>query len=206
MYELGEGGVEKCLQKASELYNQVVADTRPDRDNKCGLFARCNLALMRQPNVTHKCTTSHTKRIYNAAGKGMCAPCTKSTAVEYWTKAAEQGHSEAAYHLGNLLAGDGLEMRSQKDAGMWWFKAGGQGHANAQCRTAALCESGAYSHIGVKNSSEAAFQWYEKIATQSHIASPQKREQGTLLLAVRFLSLKHSMCVVLRKVARSAHI
>ena len=105
-------------------------------------------------------------------GKGVARHL--RTAVEFWAKAAERGHSEAAYQLGNLFAEDGSEMRSLQDAAIWWHNAAHQGHADAQYQIATLYESGAYSHVDVEQSSEVAFQWYQKAVAQGHIASQQK--------------------------------
>ena len=55
-------------------------------------------------------------------------------AVEWWRKAANQGHAEAQSNLGVMYhKGDGISKDSVR-AVEWWRKAANQGHARAaQC-------------------------------------------------------------------------
>ena len=56
----------------------------------------------------------------------------KKKAVEWWTKAAEQGHAEAQCNLGRCYSdGDGVAM-DKKKAVEWFTKAAKQGYAGAQ--------------------------------------------------------------------------
>ena len=59
-------------------------------------------------------------------------PSPSSTAVEWWTKAAEQGHAAAQNNLGSCYyEGEGV-AQSFEQAVEWWTKAAEQGHAEAQ--------------------------------------------------------------------------
>ena len=85
-------------------------------------------------------------------------------AVEWWTKAAEQGDATAQYNLGVCYEnGDGVEKDSQK-AVKWYKKAAEQGHADAQCNLGVCYEKG----DGVEKDLKQAVKWYEKAAEQGH--------------------------------------
>ena len=59
-------------------------------------------------------------------------------AVEWWRKAADQGHAEAQASLGELYYnGRGVE-KDEKQAVEWWRKAADQGHAEAQYKLRTL--------------------------------------------------------------------
>jgi len=55
-----------------------------------------------------------------------------ATALEWWRKAADQGHADAQYNIGVCYDhGTGVEQ-SSATALEWWRKAAAQGHAAAQ--------------------------------------------------------------------------
>jgi TPR repeat protein len=55
-----------------------------------------------------------------------------ATAVEWYRKAADQGHAEAQYNLGVMYERGKGVGQSDPTAAQWYFKAAEQGHADAQ--------------------------------------------------------------------------
>ena len=53
-------------------------------------------------------------------------------AVGGWRAAADQGHAEAQYNLGNMFEQGRGVAQSDVEAARWWQKAADQGHAGAQ--------------------------------------------------------------------------
>lgn len=88
------------------------------------------------------------------------APGSKSSALKWLRKAAEQGLPQAQYNLGLLYEnGEGLP-RSQADATTWFRLAAGQGHTDAQVSLATQYFLG---RGAPKDYAEAA-RWYEAAA------------------------------------------
>lgn len=85
-------------------------------------------------------------------------------AVEWYTKAAEQGYAEAQCNLGICYYnGDGVNQSYEK-AVEWYTKAANQGDARAQCYLGECYEN---KH-GVPKSFNKAGQWYRKAAEQGY--------------------------------------
>ncbi len=85
-------------------------------------------------------------------------------AVEYFTKAAEQGHASAQADLGDCyFNGDGVYKDSDK-AVEWYRKAAEQGNASAQADLGDCYFNG----DGVYKDSDKAVEWYRKAAEQGN--------------------------------------
>jgi TPR repeat protein len=84
-------------------------------------------------------------------------------AVEWYTKAAEQGYGEAQLKLGLCYAYGRMGVKQVYEKAVEWFtKAAEQGHAEAQIYLAYCYENGA----GVKIDNEKAEEWYTKAEDQ----------------------------------------
>ncbi len=87
-----------------------------------------------------------------------------ATAVEWYTKAAEQGLADAQNNLGVCYEdGFGVAQDDKKAAG-WYTKAAKQGHVKAQFNLAVFYEKGR----GVAQDDQKAAEWYAKAAEQGN--------------------------------------
>jgi TPR repeat protein len=82
--------------------------------------------------------------------------------------AAEQGHAEAQFRLGNLYDGGSGVQRDQAEAVKWYREAAQQGHARAQSYLGARYEDG--SGGAPKNHGE-AFKWTSRAADQGIVSA-----------------------------------
>jgi len=83
-------------------------------------------------------------------------------ANEFFTKAAEQGHAEAQYHLALMYAaGEGV-LQDYKEAFKWYRKAAEQGHAEAPYNLGVMYANGQ----GALQDDKEAVKWYRKAAEQ----------------------------------------
>jgi hypothetical protein len=81
-----------------------------------------------------------------------------------WRPLAEQGHQDAAYHLGWLYAnGNGLKVDAEK-AIYWWTESADQGHTDAQFALGLAYTTGE----GIKKSEGEALRWYLMAAKGGH--------------------------------------
>ena len=95
-------------------------------------------------------------------GEGVEQNSTK--AVEWYTKAAEKGHSSAMYNLGYCFEkGEGVEQNSTK-AVEWYTKAAEKGNSTAMNNLGDCFEKGE----GVEQNSTKAVEWYTKAAEKGH--------------------------------------
>jgi TPR repeat protein len=99
-------------------------------------------------------------------GKGV--PESEKQGVYWLRKAAEQGHTEAMFELGNayLLGHDAAKLVRDPDreAALWYFRAASAGHAEAQYQLGLLFLAGK----GVVDSRKEAIKWFRKAAAQGH--------------------------------------
>ncbi len=87
-----------------------------------------------------------------------------STAVEWYRKAAEQGHAGAQYYLGNMyFFGQGVDY-NRSTAVVWYRKAAKQGHAFAQYNLGEMYQYG----LSVNKNHSTAVEWYRKASEQGH--------------------------------------
>ena len=85
-----------------------------------------------------------------------------STAVEWYRKAAEQGHADAQYNLGWMYEnGKGVDP-NDSTAVEWYRKGAEQGLADAQCNLGSMYRNGK----GVDENDSTAVEWYRKAAEQ----------------------------------------
>ena len=88
----------------------------------------------------------------------------KERAVEWYTKAAEKGCSEARFNLGVCYAqGKGVTMDKEKAVG-WYTMAAEKGCSDAKFNLGVCYEHGR----GVAMDKEKAVEWYKKAAEQGH--------------------------------------
>lgn len=85
-------------------------------------------------------------------------------AVEWYLKAAENGHAGAQFALGLMYAkGQGVSQ-DDKEAVGWYRKAAGRGHTGAQCNIAWMYENGR----GVAQNDKLAVAWYRRAAARGY--------------------------------------
>lgn len=86
-------------------------------------------------------------------------------AQDWFTKAAQQGHIEACYRLGNLLAQGAVDgIQNISAATHWLLRAANDGHSGAQYLLGKYCVHGA----GVIQDPEKALEWLRLSAEQNH--------------------------------------
>ncbi len=86
------------------------------------------------------------------------------TAVNYWSKAAEQGHAKSQYALG-VCYSDGLGVKVDKQKALSLFQAAAKsGIASAQLDLGICYLNG----IGTKQNDAEAFKWFNKAAKQKY--------------------------------------
>ena len=89
----------------------------------------------------------------------------RKEAAKWYEKAAEGGHTEAAYYLGNLYAEGSFNFRRDfRKAADWFGKAAKLGHAGAMNNLGYLYDEG----LGVKQDQAAAFTYYKNGAESGH--------------------------------------
>ncbi|KAF9900301.1 hypothetical protein EC991_007643 [Linnemannia zychae] len=87
-----------------------------------------------------------------------------NAAMEWYTKAAIQGHAKAQNDIGYMYD-VGLGVSRDYDRAMIWYrKASDQGSASAQYNIGDLYEKG----LGVTQDYSAAMEWYQKAASKGH--------------------------------------
>ena len=98
-----------------------------------------------------------------------------STAVEWYRKAAEQGHAGAQYYLGNMYCfGQGVDY-NRSTAVVWYRKAAKQGHAFAQYNLGEMYQYG----LSVNKNHSTAVEWYRKASEQGHAIAQRNLDRLT---------------------------
>ena len=92
-------------------------------------------------------------------------------ATAWYQKAAQQGHTEAAFRAGLLCLKS--ELRRQPEAVYWLSQAANAGHLSAQYNLGLVHEKG----LGVKVDPEEALKWHRIAARQGHAAAKEKLER-----------------------------
>lgn len=92
-------------------------------------------------------------------------------ATAWYQKAAQQGHTEAAFRAGLLCLRS--ESRREPEAVYWLSQAANAGHPSAQYNLALVHEQG----LGVKVDPDEALKWHRIAALQGHSQSKQKLEK-----------------------------
>jgi TPR repeat protein len=84
--------------------------------------------------------------------------------LDWYRKAAEQGHAGAQFNLG-LIYARGLGVKQDDAQAVYWYrKAAEQGHAGAQLNLGLMYEFG----LAVEKDYAQSFDWYSKAADQGH--------------------------------------
>ena len=99
-------------------------------------------------------------------GEGVPQDCEK--AVEWYTKAAHQGHAGAQYNLGIMYDSGQCVSENHAEAIKWYTKAAEQNIVESQYNLGAMY----YEGTGVPGDFAEAFKWWEKAAEQN-LASAQ---------------------------------
>jgi len=151
-YESGSGTV-KDAERGLEYYRQAIP----------GLERLANGGNMYAQN----CLGNY----YYSGDMGISQ--SEKKAVEWFTKAANQGFAPAQHRLGWCYARYNA-IRSDEKAVVWLTKAANQGYADAQSYLGVHYEEG----WGVPQSYKEAAKWYEKAANQGH--APAQSNLGEL--------------------------
>ena len=107
-------------------------------------------------------------RLGGMYSKGLGVKKDYAAAIEWYRKAAEQGHATAAYLLGLTCAnGLGGIVRDDVAAVQWFQKAAEQGYASAQFDLGVMYDSGR----GVAQDNPTAAHWYQKAAVQGNASA-----------------------------------
>jgi hypothetical protein len=97
-------------------------------------------------------------------------------AVQWYRKAAEQGHAGAQYSLGRMYDLGWGVAEDNVQAGEWYRKAAEQGHAGAQYNLGIMYDHG----WGVAKDNDQAVQWYRRAAKQGYaMAQGELRQKGS---------------------------
>lgn len=178
MYEFGKGGVDKCLQKASQLYKEVIADTCLDRKDPIIVRAQCNLALMFRSNGDYKHDFQNILLLSKAADIGYVRAMHEigmyytssgkrweyQRGLSWLLKAAERDYNPSLYSLGCAYWEGKVVQRHLPSAMKYWTKAAEQSHSEAAYHLGNLfAENGSEMQ-----SLKMAAKWWLKAATQGH--------------------------------------
>ena len=106
--------------------------------------------------------------------------------VNWYRKAAEQGHARAQYGLGFIYwAGSGV-IKDYQEANEWFLKSAEQGYFLAQNRLGDSYEKG----HGVVQSYDEAVNWYRKAAKQRYI--PAQNSLKKCLIFIKLINTDNS--------------
>ena len=110
---------------------------------------------------------NETEAIYGVPGD-------EAKALFWWTKAAEQGYTEAMLKLGDFYEYGGEYIDGDEvKAAYWYTKAAEKGYAHAQYLLGYCYESGE----GVAADKTKAVYWYNKAAEQGHEYAKENRDR-----------------------------
>ena len=84
-------------------------------------------------------------------------------AVEWYRKAADQGHAGAQFRLGDVYQYGAFGSAADAPAMLWYYRAAAQGHVGAQF------ELGNIYREGVPSCENVAVEWYRKAAVEGHV-------------------------------------
>ena len=175
-YETGNG-VEKSLSEANVWYRKAANQGNEEASRRLPLVELKYNAQAGNADAQYKLALAYEN------GDGMEKD--PSEAVQWFRKAAEQGHAESQYRTGLFCADNGVQDLSE--AATWLRKAVAQGHvgaskilkivemklsaqagnADAQYELAQAYETG----NGLEKDPSEAFKWYLKAAEQGHPAA-----------------------------------
>ena len=124
-----------------------------------------------------------------------------STAVEWYRKAAEQGHVEAQWELGGMYEGTYRNVkRDFAETVKWYRKAAEQGQVEAQGTLGGIYKVG---RGGVKQDYVEAAKWYKKAAEQGHnqakgafhiLSRIEAAEQGNSIAQYELGNMYNALC------------
>ena len=132
----------------------------------------------------HKMAESYVPFMYTIGmiyEKGQGVSQSDYLAMEWYEKAAEQGHAPAQYKLGEMYYAQWDTVDEEKSF-EWYEKAAEQGHAPAQYKLGEMYEQGEYDHGGMfgcpgpntPNGNRWAVESYQKAAEQEHVDAQYK--------------------------------
>ncbi|TNE43972.1 MAG: sel1 repeat family protein [Sphingomonadales bacterium] len=101
-----------------------------------------------------------------AFGKGV--PQDKAAAIDWYSKAANQGYAEAQFNLGASYAGGLGVPKNMNEAIKWYLRAANQGHGGAQFNLGFAYGLG----TGVPVSLVEAYKWFTLSASQPETTQP----------------------------------
>ena len=97
--------------------------------------------------------------------KGLGVEQSDFNAVQWFEKAADNGHAESQHLMGGFHQIGQLVKRSDKKAVEWYRKAAEQGLSDSQSSLAFMYSKGK----GIKQSDESALEWWEMAAKQGNV-------------------------------------
>lgn len=176
LYKNGQG-VEKDYKKAAEWYKKAVeqgdwlafyslADLYVQTNNHQQLILLCEKVIADSKfEQTEK--ASAMQMLGESYSKGNGVPKDISKAIEWYTKAANEGSTEAMYHLG-LLYYDGTDISQDYAKAVEWVrKAADKGYVMAMVDMGILYEVGK----AIAQDYTLAKQWYEKAAEKGSLTA-----------------------------------
>ncbi|MBP5419901.1 MAG: SEL1-like repeat protein [Bacteroidales bacterium] len=160
-YELSRG-VERDYQKAVALFKKAAEQGYARAQYKLG---ECYYLGKQDYRLVVKTPILKTHGFYinySEPKTNQVVEQDYQKAVEWYTKAAEQGYARAQYNLGDCYKnGRGVEQDYQK-AVEWYTKAAEQGDETAQCNLGNCYKNGQ----GVEQNYQKAVEWFTKAAVR----------------------------------------
>ena len=178
-------GVERNYEEAAKWFTEAVEQGNLLAQSNCqmqliappwaaergNLLARSNLAALFFYGKGVEQNDDKAKYWFNMAGEIEIynnlveeRRKNKQKAVDWYTKAAEQGYAQAQCNLGICYKlGQGVD-KDEKKAVEWYAKAAEQGLASAQCNLGVCYDYGQ----GVDKDEKKAAEWYTKAAEQGY--------------------------------------
>jgi len=161
-YETGFG-VRKSFEKAIEWFRKAADQGFVEAMYKLGTLIKEGPSGIEAEVVDDDPEESASPSVGGIL-KGIFSECASfgtAAAFEWFRKAAERGHAEAQYIVGQHYEnGEGVK-KDEKEAFEWFKKAADQGNANAQYKVGLYYENG----ICGKKDGKTAIEWFHKAAS-----------------------------------------
>ena len=97
---------------------------------------------------------------------GSGVQVSRAAAVEWWYKAAEQGHADAQYRMGCALYNGHGVPSNKATAVEWWKKAAAHGNKDALDLLTRADRNAAFRVIRRANNKADALEWWHQAAAQ----------------------------------------
>jgi TPR repeat protein len=193
MYELGLGVVQDSAE-AIRLYELVDSHwTQPHKNDKSPILkalsrlyrvaadqgdagAQYKLGKLIDEDVAWHQSTRFKELTKKGKFVVKTVPCgNQAEAVRYIRLAADQGHKDAQYHLGNILHSGKKEVKDGVEAVRYYRLAADQGHLRALEKMAYLFENGCE---GVEKDFKEAFRLFRLLAEKAEALQDMEGDEG----------------------------